>query len=377
MTSLAEVQATRWRELTAAVNKWFSTPDLEGLRIILSAVSSHYKPEVEPVWLFVVGPSSSAKTKLGIEPLQALPQAHVVGSLTPKTFLSSYGGKHDSGLLSRLGAKPLLLFKDFTTFLSLRPDDRTTVSSHLREMYDGFFQRDTGAGKTLSWRGKATVIAACTPAIERAWAVHRDLGERFISVRWRSGPRMAAAGRAVGQRAKQAEIREELQKLTQAFLSTGIPKPEASLPQPANDTISRLSCMVGYLRAHVIRDSYHRDIIDTVEAEGPGRLVQILDSLCRAHAALFGRETVSNADLGLAHRVALDSVPVQRLKVYQAISRKGPLGYVDLGIQTALNNSSLTYHLDELVAVDVLTKEQEGNKAIYEFSDIFKEFLPR
>ncbi|KKL91023.1 hypothetical protein LCGC14_1898870, partial [marine sediment metagenome] len=80
MPTLADVQATRWRELTSAVNKWFSTPDLEGLRIILSAVSSHYKPEVEPVWLFVVGPSSSAKTKLGIEPLQSLPQAHVTGS---------------------------------------------------------------------------------------------------------------------------------------------------------------------------------------------------------------------------------------------------------------------------------------------------------
>ncbi|KKM83142.1 hypothetical protein LCGC14_1312550, partial [marine sediment metagenome] len=267
-------------------------------------------------------------------------------------------------------------FKDFTTFLSLRPDDRTTVSSHLREMYDGFFQRDTGAGKTLSWRGKATVIAAVTPAIERAWAVHRDLGERFISVRWRSGPRLAAAGRAIGQRAKQADIREELQRLTKAFLSPGIPKPEASLPQTANDTISRLSCMVGYLRAHVIRDTYHRDIIDTVEAEGPGRLVQILDSLCRAHAALFGRESISSADLGLAHRVALDSVPVQRLRIYQALSQKGPLGYVDLTIQTGLSNSSLTYHLEEMVAVDVLTMEKGGDKGIHRFSDTFKEFLP-
>ena len=374
MPTLAEVQATRWRELTSAVNKWFSTPDLEGLRIILSAVSSHYKPEVEPVWLFVVGPSSSAKTKLGIEPLQTLPQAHVAGSLTPKTFLSSYGGKHDSGLLSRLGAKPLILFKDFTTFLSLRPDDRATVSSHFREIYDGFFQRDTGAGKTLSWRGKATVIAACTPTIERAWAIHRDLGERFISVRWRSGPRMAAAGRAVSQRAKQGEIREELQKLTKAFLSPGMPKPEASLPQAANDTISRLSCMVGYLRAHVIRDTYHRDIIDTVEAEGPGRLVQILDSLCRAHAALFGRETVSTADLGLAHRVAVDSIPVQRLRIFQALTRRRPLNYTDITQETGLSNSSSTYHLDEMVAVDVLREEKQDNKTIYDFTDTFKEF---
>ena len=376
MPTLADVQATRWRELTSAVNKWFSTPDLEGLRIILSAVSSHYKPEVEPVWLFVVGPSSSAKTKLGIEPLQSLPHAHVAGSLTPKTFLSSYGGKHDSGLLSRLGEKPLILFKDFTTFLSLRPDDRATVSSHFREIYDGFFQRDTGAGKTLSWRGKATVIAACTPAIERAWAIHRDLGERFVSVRWRSGPRLAAAGRAVSQRAKQSEIREELQRLTKAFLSPGIPKPEAALPQTANDTISRLSCMVGYLRAHVIRDTYHRDIIDTVEAEGPGRLVQILDSLCRAHAALFGRETVSTADLGLAHRVALDSVPVQRLRIFQALTRKGPLSYMDITQETGLSNSSSTYHLEEMVAVDILRAEKQDNKTIYQFTDTFEEFLP-
>ncbi|KKK46901.1 hypothetical protein LCGC14_3160620, partial [marine sediment metagenome] len=90
----------------------------------------------------------------------------------------------------------------------------------------------------------------------------------------------------------------------------------------------------------------------------------------------FGRETVSTADLGLAHRVALDSVPVQRLRIYQALIRKGPLGYVDLAIQTGLNNSSLTYHLEEMVAVDVLTEEQEEKKKIYRFSDVFKGFLP-
>ena len=376
MPTLADVQATRWQELTSAVNKWFSTPDLEGLRIILSAVSSHYKPEVEPVWLFVVGPSSSAKTKLGIEPFEKLPQAHVTGALTPKTFLSSYGGKHDSGLLSRLGPTPLFLFKDFTTFLALRPDDRAAVSSHFREIYDGYIFRDTGAAKTLSWRGKATVIAACTPALEHAWAIHRDLGERFINVRWRTGPRMEAAERAVDQRAKRDEIRKELQQLVSAFLSTGIPKPDAALPQTAKRTIAKLSCMVGYLRARVIRESNRHDIIDTMEAEGPGRLVQILDSLCRAHAALFGREAVSTADLGLAHRVALDSVPMQRFKIFQAIQRKGPLGYVDLTIQTSLSNSSLTYHLEEMVAVDVLTKEKDGDKAIHAFSDTFKGFLP-
>ncbi|KKK60049.1 hypothetical protein LCGC14_3028230, partial [marine sediment metagenome] len=137
-----------------------------------------------------------------------------------------------------------------------------------------------------------------------------------------------------------------------------------------------LSCMVGYLRARVIRESNRHDIIDTMEAEGPGRLVQILDSLCRAHAALFGREAVSTADLGLAHRVALDSVPMQRFKIFQAIQRKGPLGYVDLTIQTSLSNSSLTYHLEEMVAVDVLTKEKDGDKAIHAFSDTFKGFLP-
>ncbi|KKL60400.1 hypothetical protein LCGC14_2205740, partial [marine sediment metagenome] len=168
----------------------------------------------------------------------------------------------------------------------------------------------------------------------------------------------------------------ELQRLTKAFLSPGIPKPEAALPQTANDTISRLSCMVGYLRAHVIRDTYHRDIIDTVEAEGPGRLVQILDSLCRAHAALFGRETVSTADLGLAHRVALDSVPVQRLRIFQALTRKGPLSYMDITQETGLSNSSSTYHLEEMVAVDILRAEKQDNKTIYQFTDTFEEFLP-
>ena len=134
--------------------------------------------------------------------------------------------------------------------------------------------------------------------------------------------------------------------------------------------------MVGYLRAHVIRESNRHEIIDTVEAEGPGRLVQILDSLCRAHASLFGRETVATADLGLAHRVALDSIPPQRLRIFQAITRKGPLSYVDIIQETGLGNSTSTYHLEELVAVKVLLMVKKGDKTVYEFSEEFKEFLP-
>src|SRR5207245_4799010 len=46
----------------------------------------------------------------------------------------------------------------------------------------------------------------CTPALDRAWAIQRDLGERFLCVRWhrRDGPEVAR--RACAQRGHEKEI---------------------------------------------------------------------------------------------------------------------------------------------------------------------------
>src|SRR5438445_4197967 len=164
-----------WEAYTTHVKRWFFQPDLEAVRVTLAAAASHFHKDCDPFWLFILGPSGADKTSLCINSLLDLPQVHMQGELTAKTFLSGYTGTAHPSLLHQIGSG-ILAFKDFTTFMSKRPEEQAEIASQLREIYDGSFVKNTGKGITISWKGKITVIAAATPALERAWASRRDLG---------------------------------------------------------------------------------------------------------------------------------------------------------------------------------------------------------
>ena len=377
MTDTTTTRTTAWEELQAKAEEWFFEPDLEAFRVVLSAITAHYDPEIEPCWLFIVGASSTGKTALAINSLMTLKDTHSIGDLSTKTFLSSYAGNHSSGLLSRVGDSSIFLFKDFTTFLSKRADDRATIAAQLREIYDGQWHRETGAGKTLAWEGKCSIIAACTPALERAWAIHRDLGERFITIRWHSPDEEGMARRAMKQRGYEGKAKRELQRLTKSFveqsLEVATPK---HLSNNAEEALIALSRFVTALRGQVIRDSGHRhDILDIAPLEGPARLIKVMDTLCRAHACLFGRSTVTKADLEIARRVAFDTIPPPRLKIIQSLPSNDAAGETDLLRATSMHHITLKRQLEELEAIGVISCDRNGIEPSFSINPKIKTLL--
>jgi len=344
-------QRTKWNNLAAFLNENFHKPDLEALLCALSACHAQYFPG-DPVWLFIIGPSGSGKTSIVVNCTSALPHTWVESSLSTKSLLSGAKDGAKSSLLELMGKSGILIFKDFTTIISKRDDDQREIVSQFREVFDGRFSIRTGQRHAI-WTGKATVIAATTPAIERAWAIHRDLGERFLQVRWFGNESLKIAEAARAQRGRENIIAQEMRALAKDFFTTTTSIPELSDDQ--GQKIDTLATVIARLRGNVVRDPKNREIIDVSLPEEPTRIAKGLETLVCHHAALFARSLITPQDFHIAERVGFDSAPAKRAQILSKVPPDGVL--INVGVLATLlvtTESNLKYHLEELQALGIL-----------------------
>lgn len=344
-----------WEALAAHINQYFYRLDLDALRSVLAAVHAHYAMG-DPVWLFGIGPSGSGKTSVIVTCLSGLPDVVICSDITPRSFLV---GTPDHDNTRSLLNKPslILVFKDFTTMISKREEDQREIVATLREVYDGYTVRRT-ATVNRPWIGKCTVIAAVTPAIERAWAIHRDLGERFCQVRWANShdpSKVAKTARA--QQGREKEIASGMKELALGLFEASEGLPPATLSDTYGDRVDAAATVVAKLRCHVVRDSTSsRPIIDISPAEEPTRLAKSTATVACHHAALFGRSEVGKQDMRAAMRVIMDTIPSSRLRIIETIPPDAALTVTATDIRelTGIHRNTVLWQTDELEALGVL-----------------------
>ena len=357
-----------WTALKTHLLRWFYKPDLEALEVVMSAVATHPLIQGNPCWLFVLGPSGSGKSEIIINSLRDVPGSHVLGAVNENTFISFYRGEI-GGLLPQLKATNnagIFLFKDFTSLLSLRDDERLKIMGQMREIYDGYWSRKSGAGEHL-WEGKVTCIAACTPALEDAWSLKRDLGERFLTVRW---PRIGSkylARTAGKQRGHELSIRKTTAALGLQLLQGTKMRTLPTLSTEMNNRIASLSEIVAVLRGNVKRNTGgKREIVGVQEPEEPGRISLILGAVMCAHAGLWGRTDPIDDDYRIARRLALDSIPTRRLTLFRHFPLNKGVSLNELATVTHLSEETIDWNMDELLAlraVDVRV-EKDGFQVV-------------
>jgi hypothetical protein len=354
----------RLAPLRAHLEANYHAPDLQAIEIVLCALVAHYYVQADPVWLFVEGRSRCGKTSCCINPMVGLPNVRMVGDLSPKTFLSGWkdqgkGKKKSTSLLTEIGSNGILLFKDFTTLMSKRPEQRAEIVAQMRELYDGRLSKNTGMGASLDWAGKITAIAAVTQAVEREWSLLRALGERFLTVRYRSEmiDDSMNARRAMEQRGKERDIAQK------AILLVGELVDHKTLPStiihPAGEIMERLinlSRIVAMTRAQVIRVG--NDIVDVPDYESPTGIAKALAAVVSARAALYRRDHITDGDLKLAIKLAMDSIPMRRAKILEWTPRNDTTTWGEIRKHTGQAPSSLKWHLDELMALGIMHKDE-------------------
>jgi hypothetical protein len=300
------------QEVKTVVKKHLLLDDYTIVDIILAVVIANLF-KTDPLWMLILGASSTAKTEL-LAALDGLPMMFFVSDLTANTLVS---GKKDASLLPRLDKK-IIVMKDFTTILSKRPDDLKIIMGHLREVYDGKLIKSYGTGDTVNWTGHVGFLGASTPVFDRKHGVISQMGERFLLFRNTNRDDIKSGIQALAGFGSESKMRSELKEVFTKFLNqfkkVSLTIPE--LPENMQYQIVSLATLCGHARCHVHRDPYAKDEITYLpEPEGSPRLTKQLFHLAIALMAINGVDEITKAIYSVLLKVGTDLIPRIRFNI--------------------------------------------------------------
>jgi hypothetical protein len=280
----------------------------------------------DPVWLGLVGPSSCGKTEI-LDALSELPCVARVSTLTVPGLLSGTPRHQQShgatgGLLRQVGNPGIIVCKEFSSILFMRPDMRTDLLNALREIYDGSWTRRIGSdgGKVLTWSGKIGFLFGCTEAIDTYHDAISNLGHRFLYSRVelvRQGHlKKAIKHRGAGAAQMRKELAAAVSKLFARPRQTFQPMDDREL-----DRLDKIVSLVVDLRGSVDRDGRTRELETVYSPEGPSRVGLALEQLFSGLLTLgVDRARAFN----VISAVAMDSTLPKRRRIYSYLQSLKP-----------------------------------------------------
>jgi hypothetical protein len=350
---LAELRALEpidFAELQETFDRWMLLPDRHIVKFLVSCYCANELSQ-RPVWAMIVAASGGGKTEL-LNSLLDLPKVYPISSLTPQTFLSGMPGGRDTSLLPKVTGN-ILIFKDWTVILSMQKDARAELFGQFRDIHDGAMTKEFGNGQKRDWRGKVSIIGACTESIDLNQQQNAHLGERFVYYRPLMPDRIKVAHRALNNSAKQEEMGKDLRTAVYAFIKSIDFQKFSILPelsQDIKDELVRLTHFSTLARSSVIRDfGFKKEVIFVPAPEMPTRVLQQL-SLLASGAMVVNGGDLQPEDIEMIYKTALDSIPRTNYMVIRELARAdsqttsaiaSALGYPTETIRTYCENITL------------------------------------
>lgn len=351
-------------QLSAKLNTFWLNPDIDAVKILIATIIS-FELDCDPVWLFLIAPPASLKTEF-ISAVSLLPNNYYLSSLTPQTLVSGMVGKKDKSLLTKIGSK-VLLFKDFTTILASRYEEKQKILSQLREIYDGKFSAEYGTGARVDWEGKITFIAGVTPIIDEHSSVSAMLGERFIQYRLPGVDEKKVAIMSMKNAGKSTRIREEVKQLFYNFYK-GLKIPELIddiiVSEKWINKLAELCSFVVRARAGVSRNHYTKELEYIPDPESPARLARQFIVLLKCLAIVNGKNEVTEKEYKIILKVAFDCIPYQRIIALNALLKSGAkkaYSTSEISRYIGYSTKSTGWFLEELSAFKLVDVEKKSN----------------
>jgi hypothetical protein len=356
----AQTQAEALAEARRVALRWLELKDTDVIDVALAIVIAN-KAEGDPLWLLLVGASSTGKSEI-LRGIFGCQNVHPLGGFTANTFASGFE-KNKASLLEALANHTTLVVKDFGSLLTMRREDRGIILQQLREIYDGQYRKDYGNGKVVAWKGTMGLLAACTSAIENYHAVIGELGNRYILYRCELEleAREKVALKALSDEGAETRMRCEIEE---AFKNSVDNAPDANkvvTPENMHIKLAALSSIVAQLRSQVSRDPYDKSVNYMPDIEGPARLAKAFAKLGKGLAAIRGKLVVTDDEYKVICKVALDSVPRRRSLIIGNLTDLDWKGAKEISSNVGIPTITVNRELEDLTLLRVVRRELESD----------------
>lgn len=361
----------------------------EGLiKLILAAVIANRLP-ISPVWLFIIGGSGSGKTAF-IDMVSSCKWIYQISSITPNTFLSGFkSGGMEASFLSTVDVKKggVMIFKDFTTILSKRYEEKVEILAQMREVYDGTLTKRTGQGGVLSWDGRLGLIAATTDAIYKARELYSSMGERFIMYNPITPGRKEVALRSINNLGKLDRGRNDIKEVVQVYLDEIIQKQvesrcatgsfEFDISDELKEEIVTIADMTCLARSSIEHDSFSKEITHVYIPEMPTRLSEQLISIAVAFQIINGDGKLKKEDHNILYKIAIDSIASNRRIVMKKLSEYQEVTTAAIAVDLHYTTGVVKRWLEDLNALQIVDRIKGGNADRWKIKEEYRKVMAR
>lgn len=283
----------------------------------------------DPLWMFIVGTSSSGKT-LVLNSLAKTKGVHYESSLHPQALVSGYVDPDDpdadNSLIPYLMEVGTLVLKDYTEMLSLPKQVRNDVDRILRGVYDKTVNKTYGHGKHLSYEGQFNIIAGATPILyETDMETWGDRWCYFHMPRPKKKVRKSLVMNAI--RSPLDDVRS---KALSSIVAKFLQQPHLyRIPNPNNYISMRHAEQIYYLTEAMVRVKtrtnwkagwgQQRELSVRPETIMPTRLAKQLTKLILGLMVIDNARSVTDEHLNVAERVAINTAHGLNLDIVAAM----------------------------------------------------------
>jgi len=361
------------KQLKEQLAQFLYLEDEDVVDIVLASALANLKSIGNPVWLVVVGASSSGKTQvlMPLDHAQAdgKKTIHKVTDLTPNTFLSGAKTKeYDPSLLTRIGEDPgMLLFPDLTSLFSKDAQVLQEVLGQLRHVYDGYLVKHTGNGPPLEWNGSLGILAASTASLYHHFEGMADMGERFLYYRMKPFNGSRALETAMTRKLSGKALDTAIGALYHEYLS-GVASHVTDVPKLHPDdirAISEMAKIASIIRTPVSVDKFSGLVDRIPEPEMPMRTALQLRTLAGGLAIMNVRDNgtsrLSDANLRALEWCAFSLANDERRATLRTLATylRGASASA-IGQSMRLPTKTAERVLEQLNALGLVTKTSGG-----------------
>ena len=356
-----------YNHIVEELKKTYLIIDPGVVKVILGTIIANRFPR-DPVWLLLVTPSSGGKTEF-ITMLKKVKGYIEVSELSPQTFISGQKkNETETSLLFSVERNDVLIFKDFTTMLTMQKDARAQIFGQMREIYDKSYTRRFGNGASRTWEGKLGLLAGVTTAIYTSKQSYAAMGERFLLYNFIQPDRELFTERAMDNALTDMDARRAyIQEMVRKYLDEEVSIPEdlPRLPVEIRREIIQLANLTTTARSAVQRDyaSAKKEMEYVHAMEMPGRFATQLCLLLQAFMVINGGDLLEE-DKNIIYKICLDSIDQNRRLVLQSLTQYSVASTSNMATHLRYPTDTVRRWLEDITALGLSdrVKKLHGGK---------------